>query len=381
MYMTVGARGLLIPLYADHLGATKAIVGWLFSTQTIMAAVAALPTGMLIDRLGSRRLLLTTLAAYAITQCAAGFTSSLSVLFLLQGVAGLAQGSCQTALMSTLIAVVSEKRLGSSLGWLVAVFQGGIFVGPAFAGLLLARLTLEHSFLFTAAPVAIAFVVALVISPASRKAMAAAHAPTSLADLFRIRLFTSAVIAVAAGALIYGTFVAFYPLFGVKILRLTPTQVGYQLALQSLANGAARVPAGRLMNNPGSRRPVIAVGLLGLFGAVAAIPFTSGFWTPAVVAMVGVGCGAAAFSACSIVLAATAGPTGRGAAMGLYSLVVYLGQALGPAVMGSLIQRSGFQIGFAAAAALGLLLLGASLLGVQAWPVNRSRTLPDPRPS
>jgi MFS family permease len=122
------------------------------------------------------------------------------------------------------------------------------------------------------------------------------------------------------------------------------------------------------------------VGFAGLFACVMALPFTSGFWIPALLGVVLSGCAAAAFSACAIVLADLGGPSGRGGAMGIYSLTVYLGQATGPAIVGVLIQRSGFQVGFIAAAAAGITLLVAGFVAVAAfrgaWRLDQARPVP-----
>ena len=66
--------------------------------------------------------------------------------------------------------------------------------------------------------------------------------------------------------------------------------------------------------------------------------------------------------------------------MGIYSLTVYLGQATGPAIVGVLIQRSGFQIGFIVAAAIGMALLAAGFIAIEASGgirrLDRARSVP-----
>ncbi|TMD19119.1 MAG: MFS transporter [Chloroflexi bacterium] len=60
-FAAIAARGLLVPLYAHDMGASRFEVGALFSVATFAAALLSLPSGLLIDRIGARTLLWTSL--------------------------------------------------------------------------------------------------------------------------------------------------------------------------------------------------------------------------------------------------------------------------------------------------------------------------------
>src|SRR2546430_14386520 len=67
-FAAISARGLLVPLYAHDLGATRFEVGALFSVSTFAGALLSLPSGLLIDRFGSLALLWTSLVLSAAPQ-------------------------------------------------------------------------------------------------------------------------------------------------------------------------------------------------------------------------------------------------------------------------------------------------------------------------
>src|SRR4051794_9738995 len=136
-FAPLAARGLLVPLYAHDMGASRFEVGALFSVSTLAAAVLSLPVGLLIDRFGARALLWASLAVFAGSQIATAFTTGVPLLFLWQVAGGLAGGAQQAALFSAVTESVPANRLGRSMGWLTFAMQAGFFIGPSVAGVAL----------------------------------------------------------------------------------------------------------------------------------------------------------------------------------------------------------------------------------------------------
>src|SRR3982074_1777817 len=98
LFASIAARGLTVPLYAHDLGASRFEVGALFSVATLAAAVLSLPTGLLVDRLGPRTLLIASLVLTVISQLATAAATTVTPLFVWQLVGGLAAGAQQSAL-------------------------------------------------------------------------------------------------------------------------------------------------------------------------------------------------------------------------------------------------------------------------------------------
>src|SRR5882672_8539152 len=100
-FAALSARGLTVPLYAHELGADRFQVGALFSAATLAAALLSMPSGVLIDRFGTRTLLALSILVAAGSQVAMIATASVPPLFLWQIVGGLAIGAQQANRKST----------------------------------------------------------------------------------------------------------------------------------------------------------------------------------------------------------------------------------------------------------------------------------------
>src|SRR6266705_3392143 len=115
-FAAIAARGLLVPLYAHDIGASRFEVGALFSVATLAAALLSLPSGVLIDRFGARSLLVIAFALSAISQVAVALSTTVVPLFIWQIVGGLGAGAQQAALFSAVTESVPSNRLGRSMG-------------------------------------------------------------------------------------------------------------------------------------------------------------------------------------------------------------------------------------------------------------------------
>ena len=115
-FAALSARGLTVPLYAHELGAGRFQVGALFAVSTLAAALLSMPSGVLIDRFGTRTLLMFSILVSAISQLAMAASPTVPPLYLWQIVGGLGGGAQQAALFSAVTALVPSRRLGRSMG-------------------------------------------------------------------------------------------------------------------------------------------------------------------------------------------------------------------------------------------------------------------------
>ena len=369
-----GARNLAVPLYADHLGASRALIGLLFSTFTVAGAVLSLPSGLLADRFGRRNLIVFSLVMGGGSQLLAGLTSSFPVLFVAQLLGGIGGGASQTALMAALADRVPVERMGRSMGWFTLAMQTGFLAGPAVAGILLHWLTFSQDLVVTTIPTGIALVLAFGIGHEGHRRGQRLEIVRPLRGLAVQRGFTGLVIALLGATVLWGTYQAYIPVFGTRSLGLDPTSVGYLLAIQAVVNGATRVPAGRLLDRLTRKGPITAAGIAGFAAGLLVLPHLAGFWVPVLLLVITVPMIATAFVAIGIVFVQMADEDSRGAAMGVYSMVLFLGLGAGPAIFAVLMDRS-YLAGFTACGIAGAALAGASLLA-RSEPIRRLRRRP-----
>jgi MFS family permease len=379
-FAALSARGLTVPLYAHDLGATRFEVGALFSVSTLAAALLSLPSGILVDRFGTRSLLGLSFLLAAISQLATAATPSVLPLFLWQVVGGLAAGAQQAALFSAVTEATPAGRLGRSMGWLTFSMQAGFFLGPSIAGISLRWLDIRTDIAVTTALLLFAIPGALAASGTRQHSGEGFSLRAPMQALLRQPAFVPVTIGLIAVTLVWGTVGAFLPVFGKEALGLTSAEVGYLLALQAVINGLSRLPGGRLVDRARHRWPIVFAGIIVWSGATVVLGHLTGFVGPAIVLVIGTPFMATAFVAIGVVFADLSSTSTRGVTMGMYGTILFVGLSAGPLIFGPVVQNAGYAAGFTACAVVAT-ALGVVMAAMHAEPLRRREApLPPPAP-
>jgi len=380
-FAALSARGLTVPLYAHELGASRFEVGALFSVSTLAAALLSLPSGILVDRFGTRALLGISFLLAAVSQLATAATSSVPPLFIWQVVGGLAGGMQQAALFSAVTESTPGSRLGRSMGWLTFSMQAGFFLGPSIAGITLRWLDIRTDIAVTTALLVFAIPGALAASGTRQGTGVGLSLRAPLQALVRQPAFVPVTIGLIAVTLVWGTVGAFLPVFGKEALGLPSAEVGYLLALQAIVNGLSRLPGGRLVDRARHRWPIVFVGVIVWSAATVVLGHLTGFVGPAIVLVVGTPFMATAFVAIGVVFADLSATSTRGVTMGMYGTILFIGLSAGPLVFGPVVQNAGYAAGFTACAVVAV-VLGVVMAVMHAEPMRRrsEARLPPPAP-
>ncbi|MEA2644493.1 MAG: hypothetical protein QOG08_1519 [Chloroflexota bacterium] len=378
-FAALSARGLTVPLYAHDLGADRFQIGALFSVATLAAALLSLPSGVLVDRFGTRTLIVFSILISAASQLAMAASSTVPPLYLWQIVGGLGAGAQQAALFSAVTALVPSNRLGRAMGWLTFSMQAGFFIGPSIAGLLLQWLDLRTDIAVTTLMLLFAVPGALVAStaPQSRRGLSLLE---PLRALVRQPSFTPVTIGLVGATLVWGTVGAFLPIFGKESLGLPSAQIGLLLAVQAVANGLARLPGGRLVDRARHRWPIVFAGVMVFSVATIVLGHLGGFWPPLILLVLATPFIATAYVAIGVVFGDLSAGSTRGVTMGAYGTVLFLGLAAGPLVFGPIVQSFGYAAGFTACA-VAAMALALVMAGFQSEPLRRRSGVPMPPPA
>jgi MFS family permease len=375
-FCAIAARGLLVPLYAHDLGASRFEVGALFSVSTLAGALLSLPSGLLIDRFGTRSLLWTSLILSAGSQLATATTTTVFPLYVWQVLGGLGAGAQQASLFSAVTETVPANRLGRSMGWLTFSMQAGFFMGPTIAGLMVAALNVRSVIAITTAVLLFAVPGALAAT-ATRQTEGRLDLMTPLRALFGQKAFMPVVIGLISTTIVWGTVAAFLPIFGREALLLPNAQVGFLLALQAVANGVARLPGGRIVDRAPHRWPIVFTGSVVWAIATVVLGHLHGFVSTAVLMVVATPFMATAFVAIGVVFGNLSAASTRGVTMGVYGTVLFASLAAGPLLFGPLIQNFGYAAGFTACAAVSI-ALALVMAAMHAEPLRRRAEVPLP---
>ena len=272
MFVDRLALGMLAPFVAKELALSNFQLGLLSSVFSLAYAVSGYYVAGFSDRSGQRRnfLILSTLA-FSLLSAATGFASGLVYLLVLRLLLGIAEGPFLPILQSVMVPASSPHRRGFNIGFLqnVAPFLLGQLASPIVLTQLATSFNWRVTFFMTAIPglLIIPFIYRLV-PKRSETTAAAAISPDSperdTTNLFRIR---NVMLCVALAACT-GTWIllnnTFLPLYLVKVLGYSTTQMGFMMSLLGVGGCAASLILPALSDRIG-RKPVLIGGFaLGL---------------------------------------------------------------------------------------------------------------------
>jgi MFS family permease len=340
-------RTPLLPLLARELGADAPTVGLVVGASTLTGIVVKLPAGAWSDVLGRRPLLVLGAIVFAATPFTYVGVASLGTLMALRFVHGSATAIFGPVASASLSDLAPPGRRATWLGTYSAVQGAGQALGPVVAGYLIASARYDLAFV-TAGAFAMATPFIAAGWPASPSLPTASAHPTratrftqGIADVCRHPLILVTSLAQAAQFALNGTLNAFLPLFARDVIGLTPAQLGWLFAIQTVTTLATRPVIGVLSDRVG-RRAVIVTGLTVGCGGVLLVSVAAGVATLVTAILfyaVGVAITTAATSAFITDLSRRAH---YGAAHGVFGTIYDIGDALGPIAAGLLVASVGY---------------------------------------
>lgn len=341
----------VLPLFAASLGADTARVGMINAAFMLSAGVLAIPSGLLSDRVGQWPMLMGGLLTIAGSSLLIPLSSGplmMACVYLLFG-AGLA--AFTPTMMAFVADITPASHLGRAYSFYTTAVYLGMTVGPAVGGLLGRTWGLERVFWASGATVSMAFLFMLAFLSRSESHRIAGDERRpirlTMVGLLKNRRLSACLTGTMGGCFAFGMFISFLPLHA-RANGLNSGHIGIVFAAQAMANVLLRIPFGRLGDRI-DRSAMSACGLTLLAVSLAMVGSLSDLISlVACAAVVGVGMGVC-FTALGALVAEVVPRDQRGLAMGLYNSCIYMGMMLSSAVMGAVINRTGFAWGFALA--------------------------------
>src|SRR5215831_15336476 len=170
--LAVGLDGTILsvalPTLAGALHATESDLQWFSSGYLLVLAAAMLPAGLLGDRYGRKRVMLTSLALFAAGSLACAFAPSAGAFIAARVVLGVAgAGIIVMALSALTVLFTPEERPRAVSVWAGANFLS-LPVGPILAGWLLSNYWWGWVFLMNVPVAVIGLIAGFVLVPESR---------------------------------------------------------------------------------------------------------------------------------------------------------------------------------------------------------------------
>ncbi len=345
------------PKIVEELGISLQSVGYLITAFTLPGVLLTGFLGILADQFGRKRVLVPSLLIFAIAGAACAFARDFHLLLLLrflQGAGAAGMGAINITIIGDLYA---GRERTAAMGCNSSVLSVGTASYPAIGGAL-ATVGWFYPFLLplAAIPVAVAVYFSLDNPEPSRPQ----HFREYLSDVWKAiahrQVLAMFVVGTLTFMILYGSFLAYFPLFVGGSFAVSPFTVGLVMSVSSLATGITSSQSGRLAGAL-SERALIGVSCLLYAVALLAIPLISNLWVLTIpVAIFGIGHGINLPSLLALITGESPMEQ-RGALMAVNGMVLRLGQTLGPLVMGIAFTVAGMSGVFVSGAVCALLML------------------------
>jgi MFS family permease len=347
-----------LPFYVHEFGLTKAAAGLLYGAYPLLSAASSLPAGALADRFGPRLVLACGLGLFALASAGFAVANQAWEVWAARGLQGLGAGVTAPVGMAVIASSASRGRVGSTLGFAVAIQSLATVAGPLLGGLVVPAVGARVAF---GIPAVLALVVLVWLALDPSAVGTARIPPTRRTSVSRGVLRNRNVRAAASMLLAIGAVGGGVEVLALLALRrggLESAGLGLLLAAGATIGLVASFSAGRLADRrglPGLLRTwaSLIVGLACGFALATNLTVLTGVLLVAWVAQIPAG-GTLAYARGSEGQQLGAG---LGTGYGLSVMAWSVGAAVGPAVIGATAGAGSDAVAYGFAAVLAAVLV------------------------
>jgi DHA1 family multidrug resistance protein-like MFS transporter len=331
----IGIIAPLLPLYAEHMGATGIWLGIIFGGFSASRAIVMPVVGRLSDRSGRKLFLSIGLLSYAAISLSYIWAANVSQLTLIRLAHGVASGMVIPIAQAYVGDISPQGEEGKWMGYLNAALFGGIGFGPLLGGVLTEHLGMTPAFSTMSGLNFLAFLgVTFFLPEVSPREMATSSNPSFkqmrtsgvIKGLFSYRL------SFAFGR---GAFSTFLPILAGVYLGLATSLIGALLATNILLMSLLQGVLGKIADRFNRRLLVILGGITSIV-FLALIPLSSSFWQLMCLCALGGISGAISMPAVSALTVDEGRRFGMGSTVALITMAMSIGMAIGPVMGGGI---------------------------------------------
>lgn len=355
-----GVVSPVLPVYARHFGVSISATTFLITAFALTRLCFAPVSGLLVQRVGERRVYVTGLLIVSVSTTACAFVQTYWQLLFFRALGGVGSTMFFIAAVGLMIRISPEDARGRVAGLFATAFLLGTVGGPIL-GSLTAGFGLSAPFLFYGSVLLVTATGVFVSLRNSHLAEPAeSTGPTvSVRAALGHRAYRSALLSnFATGWSVFGLRVALVPLFVTEVLGRGPSVAGLTLAMIGIGNVCAVLPSGQLSDRIG-RKSLLIAGLAASGVTTMLLGATSVLAVFLIVSyLAGLASGMYGSPQQAVMSDLVGNQARAGTAVATYQMMADLGSIVGSLAVGQIAERMSFAWGFAISG--GVLLVAAA---------------------
>jgi len=352
----------VLPRIMRELSLTEWEVGLLFSFFTVPGVILAPFVGIFGDRWGRKKILLPALFLFGIAGGACAFTTNFRIMLLLRSL----QGIGATALGILNFTILSDLYKGKNrtvvLGYNMSVLSTGTASYPLIGGTL-ALLGWRYPFMlpFVAIPLGILVFIFLKNPEPKNNQLVGDYIRNTLKSLKRVKAVGLFMLSMMTFVLLYGAFITYFSILLGKKFGASTFTTGLMMFISSVSTAVSAAKIGSLIEKM-SETTILKIGYILIALSLMSIPFVTSIWL-FVIPMILLGTGMGINTPCIMSMLTTLAPFEyRASFLSVNTMMLRMGQTLGPLVMGIIFGMFGFEGVFFTGSVIALFMIGVTIV-------------------
>ena len=333
----------LRPLYFVEVGANTMQLGLIMAVPSMVSLLTRVPVSTLANRLGRWRMMFFSISLSVVTTGLFAFVRDPVLFFPLVGAAALTWAVYSPIAVEFVSSQSTATTRGGTMGLYFTSIAAALFVGPLIASVLTVFFSLRQLFLFSVIFPVTSIAVFLTMTRSSdldssestgdMVEEAPASIGGSLSRILRNRNFVALCIARIAFSFSMGVLSTVYSIFASEGLGLTVSTISLLFTVRGVTNMVIRIPAGRLSDRVGRRKPFIIAYII-VISAYTILAYVDNFvFIVIAMALFGVGWGMRIAPSMALV-SESVGDEDRTLTLSLFMTMFDLGSMIGSLLTG-----------------------------------------------
>ncbi|MBN2526788.1 MAG: MFS transporter [Deltaproteobacteria bacterium] len=355
------------PTIIEEFGLKPPEVAILITAFTLPAIFLTPVVGILADRLGRKAILVPSLLLFALAGGAITLVRDFDYIVALRIVQGIGSAALGTMNVTLIGDLFDPRERPAAMGYNASVLSLGVASYPVIGGLL-AGVAWYAPFYLPLAAIVVALLVwfRLELPPLSKMHGAGQYFRNAWTNINQAAVWRLFIINVLMFVILYGALLSYFPILMRERFNAPEWLIGVYLSVFSISTAVASSQMKRL-SAVASERALLCIGLLAYTLGQVAIGQIQRQWLMLLPLIIfGAGHGVL-FPVIQTLLVGMAPMGERAVFMSVNSMVLRIGQTIGPVLMGGMFVFGGLQAVYWSGAAVAVVMLGI-------WMIPRMST-------